>query len=102
MKENTNIFINDILNCLELDERITRLKNKKEIILSNNNLINNINKLKNLNKYSYEYKELKEELFNNEDFVEFKQLENEINLLILEINQKLKRLTNERGNNICE
>ena len=36
-------------------------------------------------------------LFQNPDFIEFKHLENEINLLILEINQKLKTLTNERS-----
>ena len=41
----------------------------------------------------------KQELFQNPDFVAFKHYENEINLLILVINQKLKLLTDERGCN---
>ena len=46
--------------------------------------------------YSDEYKELKKELFLNQDYVEYQHLENEIQLLILEMNQRLKKLTNER------
>lgn len=102
MKEKTNEFLNDLLKCFELDERITMLKNKKQILLSDKNLINNIKKLKKLDIYSDEYKKTKQDLFKNPDFVAFKQLENELNLLILEINKKLNKLTDERGYNICE
>ena len=45
---------------------------------------------------SDEYKELKKELFLNQDYVEYQHLENEIHLLILEMNQRLKKLTSER------
>lgn len=101
MKDETNKFIDELLKVLEFDERVTYLKNKKEILLSNKELISKINKLKTLDIYSSEYKNLKQELFKNPDFVEFKQVENEINLLILEINKKLNNLTDERGYN-CE
>lgn len=99
MKEETNKFIDELLETLEFDERIARLKNKKQILLSNKELMKNIEKLKSLDIYSDEYKNLKQELFKNFDFVEFKQLENEINLLIMEINQRLNNLTDERGCN---
>lgn len=97
MKEKTNEFIDDLIKSFELDERITNLKNEKEKLLSNKDFIKKLEKLKILNIYSNEYKELKKELFKNPNFVLYKQLENEINLLILEINQKLNTLTDKRG-----
>ena len=102
MKEKTNEFMIDLLKTLELDERITYLKNQKQHLLSNKTLMDKINKLKTLDIYSNEYKELKKDLFNDSGFVEYKKVENELNLLILEINQRLNKLTDERGSNICE
>ena len=87
----------EVIALLEKDERIKCLKNKKNELLNNAELISKINKLKKLDKYSKEYKELKLNLFKNQTFVEFKQLENEVNLLIMEINNRLKELTDERG-----
>ncbi len=97
MKEKTNEFIDDLIKSFELDERITNLKNEKEKLLSNKDFIKKLEKLKILNIYSNEYKELKKELFKNPNFVLYKQLENEINLLILKINQKLNTLTDKKG-----
>ena len=97
MKEKTNEFIDDLIKTFELDERITKLKNEKAKLLSNKEFIEKVNKLKSLDIYSNEYKEIKKELFKNSDFVSYKQLENEINLLILEINQKLNTLTDKKG-----
>lgn len=99
MKEKTNEFINDLIKTLELDEKITTLKKEKQQLLSNQEFIKKIEKLKTLDIYSNEYKELKQELFNDSHFRTYKQLENELNLLIMEINQKLKQLTEERGCN---
>lgn len=100
MEEKTNELIDNLLKCFEFDERIIALKNYKSKILSNKELIDKIGKLKTLDIYSSEYKNLKQELFKNPDFVEFKHLENELNLLILSINQKLSKLVDERGCNI--
>ncbi len=96
MKEELELKINDLINMLDNDSRIIDLVNKKNVLLNNQELLNDISKLKELDKYSSEYKELKNKLFNNQDFISFKELENEINFLILEINSKLKELTNER------
>lgn len=102
MKEKTNEFIDDLIKAFELDERITILKNEKQLLLSNQEFRDKLKRLKTLDIYSNEYKEVKKELFKDPHFVLYKQVENELNLLILEINQKLKNLTDERGNNICE
>ena len=87
----------ELMEILERDERITYLKNRKAELLNDKDFMTKINKLKSLDKYSNEYIKLKIELFNNPTFIEFKQLENEINILIMEINQRLKTLTDDRG-----
>lgn len=102
MKEKTNEFLDDIIKAFELDERITTLKNLKQKILSNSDFTKKLERLKKLDIYTNEYKELKKELFKDNNFILYKQTENELNLLIMEINQKLKSLTDERGCNICE
>ena len=96
MKEELNKKIDNLINLLDSDSRIIKLVNEKNKLLNNKELLDNINKLKRLDKYSDEYKILKNKLFNDYDFVSFKELENEINFLILQINTKLKELTNER------
>lgn len=96
MKEKTNEFIYDLIKTLELDERITTLKNVKQQLLSSQEFMKKIEKLKTLDIYSSRYTELKKELFNDPHFGTYKQLENELNLLIMEINQKLSKLTDER------
>lgn len=89
--------IDELLEILNQDTRIIEFKEHKQKLLDNQEFLDKIKTLQQLNIYSDEYKILKQELFQNSDFVEFKQLENEINLLILEINQKLKSLTDERS-----
>ena len=64
-------------------------------MINNKELLDKINKLKDLDKYSSEYIELKKELFLDNDFTCFKEKEAEIDYLILEINSKLKELTNK-------
>lgn len=89
--------IEELLEILENDKIVLDLKKCKQKLLNNQDFLDKIKKLQQLDIYSDEYKNLKIELFKNPDFIEFKHLENEINLLILEINQKLKTLTNERS-----
>lgn len=87
----------ELIELLENDKRIISIKDNKSKLLSDDDFIFKVKRLNELDKYSDEYKKLKKELFENETFIEFKQLENEINLLIMEINQKLKELTDERN-----
>lgn len=87
----------ELIEILDNDKRIISLKDKKSKLFSDDDFIFKVKRLSELDKYSDEYKKLKKELFENETFIEFKQLENEINLLIMEINQKLRELTDERN-----
>lgn len=88
--------MDELIKILDNDTRIINIKKIKTKLLSDNSFMDKINKLNTLDKYSSEYKMIKKELFNNPDFIMFKQLENDINILIMEINQKLKELTDER------
>ena len=96
MREEIEVKLDNLIDLLDKDSRIIDITNLKSKLVNNKELIDKIDKLNNLDKYSNEYKELKKELFTNSDFVSFKELETEINYLILEINSKLKELTNER------
>ena len=94
--EEINNKIDELIGILNNDYRIKRLNKLKAELNADKNLISKIETLKNLNQYSNEYKNIKLELFKNPKFVEYKELENEINILILETNQKLKGLTDEK------
>ena len=97
--EEVNIKLKELFDILDHDERVIAVKQYKEKLLHDEVFLNKIRQLQILDMYSDEYLMLKKELFQNPDFVAFKHYENEINLLILEINQKLKLLTDERGCN---
>ena len=96
MREEIEEKLDNLIDLLDKDSRIIDITNLKDKVINDEELINKIHKLNELDKYSDEYKDVKKELFNNEDFVSFKELETEINYLILGINSKLKELTNER------
>ena len=86
----------ELLKLLDNDERVIKLKKLKKKLFLDQDLLDKVSRLQHLDIYSDEYKELKKELFLNQDYVEYQHLENEIHLLILEMNQRLKKLTNER------
>lgn len=86
----------ELLKLLDNDERVIKLKKLKKKLFLDQELLAKVSRLQHLDIYSDEYKELKKELFLNKDYVEYQHLENEIHLLILEMNQRLKKLTNER------
>lgn len=87
----------ELIDILNNDKRIKRLKVLKEELNKDKKLISKIEYLKGLDQYSNNYRNLKKELFENPKFVEYKELENEISIIILGINRKLKDLTNERS-----
>ena len=92
-----NNKVDELINILNNDCRIKRLYELKVELNNDKSLMSKIESLKILDQYSTEYKDIKLDLFKNPKFVEYKELENEINILILEINQKLKTLTDERS-----
>ena len=92
-----NNKVDELINILNNDSRIKRLYELKVELNNDKSLMSKIESLKILDQYSTEYKDIKLDLFKNPKFVEYKELENEINILILEINQKLEILTDERS-----
>ena len=93
MKENIEWKVQELIELLNQDQRIITFQEKKGKLLKNADFLKQIDNLKNLDIYSEEYLKLKNNLFQNQDFKEYKKLENQIDLLILEINRKLKTLT---------
>ena len=90
--EELNIKIDELIALLDEDSRIKDIEVLKDKIINNKDILNKINRLKELDIYSNEYKSLKQELFLDEDFKSFKEKEAEIDYLILEINSKLNSL----------
>ncbi len=90
---------------LQLIEKLDILKenlNKLDLFdkLQNNieNINNNKELLKKIEDYHNNFNEhLKIEIYKYDEIKEYKKLENEVNFLVLEINQKLKRITDIRS-----
>ena len=97
MEKEINYKLDKLIEVLENNPRLKRIDKLKSCLYTDNELLKKIDKLRKLDLYSNEYKKLKKELFSNKNFIEFKQLENEINILIFEINNRLKELTSERS-----
>lgn len=85
--------IEDLINTLKKDNRLNEIKKLKEILLSDQELINKI-KLYQTNPYD---QSLKLELFNNQNYKKYKELENNIYFLTLEMNQILNKLVDRKG-----
>jgi hypothetical protein len=87
----------------ELMEKVANLKKAldeeekiKEIKKLNKEIINDKELMKLLEEYKYSANEdLKNKIINNELFKKYKLVETDINILILEINKKLKTINNK-------
>lgn len=89
MKDLYNLVL-DFENNLEKENIIKNLK------ISYNNIRNDYKLVKNIKEYKKSNKELiKKEIINNNNYIIARHCEAELNLLILEINNNLKRLINE-------
>jgi cell fate (sporulation/competence/biofilm development) regulator YlbF (YheA/YmcA/DUF963 family) len=88
--EKTNELIDAIDKCptvLEIKELNKELENNKELL----NLIEDYKNTKN--------ESIKEKIISNDFFRKYKEKETDINILIMSINQKLKKISNERSCN---
>ena len=92
-----NIKVSNFLEILKNDSLIQEYIEQKKRVLENKELLKKVEKIHNLDVYSEEYKCIKHELFQNDDYKRYLELENELFYLILEINQELKTLTGKRG-----
>lgn len=90
---------------VELLEKINIFKNSLDESILFKNLDNSLNKI-NINKklaekiniYNYTFNEkLRKEIYEYNEIKNYKECETNINLLILEINSKLKIISNERS-----
>lgn len=94
MQEELNVKLTELETLIKNSSTYKETKALKEKLLTNTDLLNEINTLKNdKNIYSNSYKNKKVKLYENEDYKHYQQLENELYLLTLEINKKLNTLT---------
>lgn len=84
-----------------LKKELDNTKEVKEFIYLNNQVKNNKELLNKIKQYQETKKEsLKEEIYSIELYREYKRAETNLNILILEINSKLKKITNKGKCNI--
>ena len=79
--------IDDLLIALDDCSVIQELKQKKECVMKDEELLHKVFEYQNKPTLS-----LKEEIFKNKNFQEYKHYEAECNLLIMEINHRLKEI----------
>ena len=88
--ENLINKIEKLKNSLEQEEKIIEVKKLLKIINNDKELIKLINDYK-----EKPIDELKYTIYNNKNYKRYKELENDINIMILQINNKLKEITNK-------
>ncbi len=88
--------LDEITNLIDNDKDYKRMQELKSKIESNKELLSKIDKLKKIDEYNSEYVDLKKEIINDNDFKEYKKLEKDLYLFIIELNKKLNTLK-EKG-----
>ena len=88
--------IDEIMEALEQDTDIKKMKELRHHILANSHLMNKIEKVKRMSSYSDEYVKLKKEIMENEDFKEYKRIEKKLNQIVNIINKRLNDLVKEQ------
>lgn len=89
--------MNDLIDKVEnLKEALNDTKQVKEIKDINKLIMNDKELLELIKKYNETQDEdIKTKILNNELFIDYKDKETELNILILEINSKLKEISNK-------
>lgn len=80
-----NLVYQELLSMIKRSEISFEIKKSLEEVYSDKELIEKINKYK-----ETQDETLKKEIYNNEKFIHYKRLENELNLLILKLNNIFK------------
>ena len=80
-----NLIYQELLSMIKRSEISFEIKKSLKDVYSDKELIEKINKYK-----ETEDETLKKEIYNNEKFIHYKRLENELNLLILKLNNIFK------------
>jgi len=82
--------VSDLKESLDLNEEIIKLKEVNELIMKDKELLKDIEEYNRTNN-----EELKNKIINNKLFREYKHSEAECNFIILEINKRLKEISNK-------
>lgn len=86
----------DVTDDIKNSTYINDMKKLRVKLLSNKDLMGKINKLKEIDKYSSEYINLKKEIMDNSDYKKYKEYEMNMFYLINTMNKKINELTKEQ------
>jgi cell fate (sporulation/competence/biofilm development) regulator YlbF (YheA/YmcA/DUF963 family) len=89
--------LDEITNIIENDKHLKKLKLLEKEIEKDKVLMSKIKAIKKIDKYSNEYLNIKKEILNNESFMEYKKIENDLFFIIQDINKKLNSLKEKGG-----
>ena len=97
MINEVNDKLNELLDEIDNNPKILRLRELKEQIYEDEILKQQIEDFRKLdNEYSSRYIELKKQILNNSLVKEYKQLENQLYFCVLEINKRLNTLLDRK------
>ena len=97
MIDEINDNLNELLDEIDNNPKIFRLKELKEQIYKDKELKQKLEDFRNLNnEYSSKYIELKKEILDNPLVKEYKTLENELYFCVLEMNKRLNTLLDRK------
>lgn len=97
MSNNLEKEVDNFLECLRNEDKIKEYLIYKDMVLKDRELLKKIEYFHTLVDNTEEYKKVKHELFQNDVYRKYLNLENEIFFLILSINSKLKSLVKKEG-----
>lgn len=99
MSEDIRLKLNELIESIENDPRVVRLKKLKNQIYEDEQLkcdLESFNRIKDL-EYSSEYIALKSKIIENPKISEYRKLENELYFTVLQMNKQLNELIERKG-----
>lgn len=84
--------LNDFLVSLENNYDVKVMKNLKNKLVNDKELMSDIEKVKNMDNYSSKYLDLKKKILDNKEYKEYKNSEKKVYFLVQEMNQLLKEI----------
>ena len=99
MNEEIRQKLNELIDSIENDPKVLKLKKLKEEIYEDVNLKKDLEKFNRIKdfEYSKEYIELKTKIIENPKVSEYRMLENELYFIILQMNKELNKLIDKKG-----
>lgn len=97
MSDEINNKLNELIDSIDNNESVIKMKRLKEDMYNDQNLKELLDKFRNLdNTYTDEYINLKKEILSNLTVREYKELENQLYFTVLEINKRLNTLMDRK------